>query len=68
MNKKSDGSILIIIITYIIVRIIYKLTGFSYGLSEGILNIKLLVDLCLWIIVYSLIKGIFNKVLLESKR
>ncbi len=67
MNKKSYGSILIIITTYIIVRIVYKLTGFSYNFSEGILNIKLLVDLILWIIIYVPVKNIFDKVLLQSK-
>ncbi|MBU5438427.1 hypothetical protein KQI42_10430 [Tissierella sp. MSJ-40] len=67
MNKKSYGSILIIITTYIIVRIVYKLTGFNYSFSEGILNTKLIIDLILWIIIYVPVKNIFDKVLLQSK-
>jgi hypothetical protein len=63
MNKKSYVSILVVIITYIITRIIYKLTGFSYSFSEGILNIKLLIDLGLWIIVAVLVNTALNKIL-----
>lgn len=66
MNKKSQVTILTVIATYIIVRIIYRLTGFSYSLSEGILNMKLLIDLGLWIIVFSLVGNIFRKVLVKS--
>ncbi|MBU5312509.1 hypothetical protein KQI38_10740 [Tissierella carlieri] len=63
MNKKSYVSILVVIITYIITRIVYKLTGFSYSFSEGILNIKLLIDLGLWIIVAVLVSTALNKIL-----
>lgn len=66
MNKKSQVTILTFIATYIIVRIVYRLTGFSYSLSEGILNMKLLIDLGLWIIVFSLVGNIFRKVLVKS--
>lgn len=68
MNKKSYVSVLTIITTYLTVRIVHIFTGFSYNLSEGILNIKLLEDLGLWIIVYVFIRNIFNRVLLKSKK
>lgn len=66
MNKKSQVTILTFIATYIIVRIVYRLTGFSYSLSEGILNMKLLIDLGLWIIVFFLVDNIFRKILVKS--
>ena len=66
MNKKSQVTILTVIATYIIVRIVYRLTGFSYSLSEGILNMKLLIDLALWIIVFFLVDNISRKMLVKS--
>jgi hypothetical protein len=51
--KRSGYVITIsIIITYIIVKIVYKLTGFYYSFDEGLLNIKLLIDLSLWAVVF----------------
>ncbi|HAH58459.1 MAG TPA: hypothetical protein DCL86_09945 [Bacteroidales bacterium] len=54
-----------IIITYIIVKIVYKLTGFYYNFDEGLLNIKLLIDLSLWAVVFIavnfLVKMVFHK-------
>ncbi|PKP52073.1 MAG: hypothetical protein CVT92_10655 [Bacteroidetes bacterium HGW-Bacteroidetes-1] len=54
-----------IIITYIIVKILYKLTGFHYDFTEGIVNIRLLIDLALWGFVYFsvdfLLKKLFSK-------
>jgi hypothetical protein len=66
MNRKSQLTILTVISTYIIVRVVYRLTGFSYSLSEGILNMKLLIDLGLWIIVFFLVDNIFRKILVKS--
>lgn len=67
MNKKFNISMLAFIITYIITRIIYKITGFSYSFSEGILNIKLAIDLGLWIITVILVSTILNRISLKSK-
>jgi|GEM_PF-3569164 hypothetical protein len=54
-----------ILITYIIVKILYRLTGFHYDFTEGIVNIRLLIDLALWGFVYFsvdfLLKKLFSK-------
>lgn len=68
MKEKPFFPGLTITITYIIVKIVYKLTGFSYSLLEGILNIKILVDLGLWIIVYVFVKIILNKLKLVTSK
>jgi hypothetical protein len=53
-----------IIIAYIMVKIIYKLTGFHYDF-DGIVNIKLLIDFAVWVVVYFavdfLLKKLFSK-------
>ena len=67
MNKNFCISVLTIITTYIITRIIYRLTGFSYSFSDGILNIKLLIDISLWIAISLLVGFILNKVLSKHK-
>ena len=65
--KKNNGFIpfISILITYIIVKIVYKLTGFHYGFDEGIVNIKLLMDLALWGLIYFtisfLVKSMFHQ-------
>ncbi len=53
-QKKPNGFIPLgtILITYVIVKILYKITGFSYDLTDGIVNINLLIDLALWGFVY----------------
>ena len=52
--KKSNGSFtfIVILITYIIVHIVYKLTGFYYNFGDGILNFKFVIDIALWGVVY----------------
>jgi len=53
-QKKTNGFIPLgtILITYVIVRIINKVTGFSYDFSDGVFNINLLIDLAIWFFVY----------------
>ncbi len=53
-QKKTFGFIPLgtILITYVIVKIIYKVTGFAYDFSDGIFNINLLIDVALWFLVY----------------
>ncbi|MBU3071963.1 hypothetical protein [Clostridium estertheticum] len=55
--KKSKGifTFIVVLITYIIVHIIYKLTGFYYNFGDGILNSKLVIDLALWGVVYFIV-------------
>ena len=66
-KNKNSGYILILttIFSYIIVRIVYKLTGFYYSFDEGIFNIKLLIDLSIWLAVFIpihfLVKRLFHK-------
>jgi hypothetical protein len=55
-----------IIITYVIVKIVYKLTGFHYAFSDGIANINLLIDIALWGCVYLSVDLLLKKLL--SKR
>ena len=44
-------SFITFVLTYVIVHIIYKVTGFYYSFKEGLFNFKLLIDLGLWCIV-----------------
>ncbi len=54
-----------IILTYLIVKVIYKLTGFHYDFDDGILNMSFLIDIVLWGLVYLavlvLLKRLFTK-------
>lgn len=70
MEKSKNNSsgyfiVLVTIFTYIIVKIVYRLTGFYYNFDEGIFNIKLLIDLSLWLAVFIpihfLVKRLFRK-------
>ena len=62
LNKENTILIFITgIITYILVHLVYLFTGFSYKINEGILNIKLLFDISLWLIIYFLIYIILKK-------
>lgn len=50
--KKGQGIIIFIstLLTYFIVHIIYKLTGFYYVFGQ--INYKLFVDLLMWCVIY----------------
>ena len=54
-----------IIITYVIVNILYKLTGFHYDFTDGIANISLLIDIALWVCVYLAVYYLLRKLLLK---
>jgi len=49
-QKKTDRYIIIIsiVITYISVKAIYRITGFHYDFTDGIINIRFLIDIALW--------------------
>jgi len=65
--KKTNGFIAFgsLITTYILVKIVYRLTGFHYNFSDGIFNVKLLLDIALWGFIYFpvdyLLKKLFTK-------
>ena len=61
--KKNNGVFVFItiIITYIIVHIIYKLTGFYYNLGDGILNFKFVIDIALWGVIYFVVYILLKK-------
>ena len=56
--KKNEGVRAFItgILTYLIVHIIYKLTGFYYNLGQ--LDYKLLIDISLWGIINFIVYNI----------
>lgn len=66
MNKKNYVTILTVVLTFIIVNFIYKLTGFHYSFSEGLLNLKLLIDLGVWLLIYIPLNIILDKILLSK--
>lgn len=66
MSRKNYVNILTVILTFIIAHIIYNLTGFHYNFSEGILNLKLLIDLGLWLLIYVPVNIILDKILLSK--
>jgi hypothetical protein len=49
---KKNAGIVTFIITYIIVRIIYGVSGFAYNLFSDGLKIRIILDLSLWILIY----------------
>jgi len=62
------GSVIDLIITILVTRLLYSLIGFNYSISEGILNIKLLIDLGMWLIVYFPVSYIRKRIILYKKR
>ena len=67
-QKKTERNIIIvsIVITYIIVKVIYRLTGFHYDFTDGIINIRFLIDIALWGTVYLTVVFLLRK-LFSSK-
>jgi hypothetical protein len=63
MNKNSMAMTFIsILITYIVKKIGFKLVGFHYDIfSEGILNIKFLIDVISWVVIYAIVNFLFKK-------
>jgi hypothetical protein len=67
-SKKKNNVVIplgTIIITYIIVKILYKLTGFHYDFTDGIANKSLLIDIALWGFVYLTVNFLLRKLLLK---
>ena len=63
MKKESLVELLI---TYCIVKVINLITGFSYNIFDGNFNIvSLFIDLTIWLIVYEIVNLVFSK--LENK-
>ncbi|MCY6485053.1 hypothetical protein OW763_11950 [Clostridium aestuarii] len=50
--KNGNRTVITVLITYVIVHIVYKLTGFYYNFGEGIFNFKLAIDIVLWGSIY----------------
>ncbi len=60
MIKRKN--ILAFIITYLVSRFIYILLDFEYDfLIEGI-NIKLIIDLSMWIIIFIIVSWLLEKI------
>lgn len=61
--KKSNLLITLftILFTYIIVKVVYNVSGFYYGFDDGI-SIKLFIDLALWTLVYLTIRFILIRI------
>ncbi|PTX22738.1 hypothetical protein C8N40_101566 [Pontibacter mucosus] len=53
-----------LLITYVLVKVVHNLAGFEYAIfSEGILNLKFLVDMASWAIVYAAVYFLLRKLL-----
>lgn len=59
--KEKTRPFIVVLITYIIVHIVYKLTGFYYNIGEGILNFKFIIDIALWGVVYFVVYMVIKK-------
>jgi hypothetical protein len=63
-NSNSFISLVLILLTYVIVKIGHKLAGFHYDIfSEGIMNVKFLIDIMSWGIVYAILYFLLKKLL-----
>lgn len=62
------GGVIDLIITILVTKLLYSLIGFNYSISEGILNIKFLIDLVTWLIVYCAVSYIRKRIILYKKR
>lgn len=59
MKNISTASL---IITYILTRVIFKLTNFKCSFSSGTFNIQnFVIDFGLWIIIYTIVYSILKK-------
>lgn len=56
------------LISFVVTRIIYKIIGFHYDIQEGLFNIKFLIDLGLWIIIYNLIGFLRKKIKSKTEK
>jgi hypothetical protein len=63
MNLDSKRAAFIpLLITYVVVKLVHNLAGFDYDiLSEGILNLKFLIDVASWAIVYAAVYFLLRK-------
>ncbi|SFH26629.1 hypothetical protein SAMN05421739_1091 [Pontibacter chinhatensis] len=53
-----------LIITYVVVKVVHSLIGFDYDIfSEGILNLKFLIDVASWAIVSAAVYFLLRKLL-----
>jgi hypothetical protein len=53
-----------ILLTYLIKKLGYKFVGFHYDIfREGQLNIKFLIDVISWVIIYAIVDSLFKKLL-----
>ena len=68
MNMHSKRTTFIsLIITYVVVKVIHILAGFEYDIfSEGILNLKFLVDVAFLAIVHAAVNFLLRKLLSQK--
>ena len=56
-----------LIITYVVVKVIHNLAGFDYDIfTEGVLNMRLLLDVTSWVIVHAAVNFLLRKLLPEK--
>lgn len=65
MNMHSKRTTFIsLILTYVIVKVVHSMVGFEYDIfSEGILNLKFLIDVASWAIVSAAVYFLLRKLL-----
>ncbi|OKL41096.1 hypothetical protein A3841_14825 [Pontibacter flavimaris] len=64
--RKDTGptAFLSLFITYLLVKVMHHLIGFEYDLfSEGLLNMKFIIDIASWGIVYAAVYFLLRKLL-----
>ncbi|ALI99977.1 hypothetical protein [Rufibacter tibetensis] len=62
-TESTRISLMTLLITYIVVKVVHLLTGFNYNpFEEGLLTIKFVLDVVSWVMVYGLVYFIVKKV------
>lgn len=56
-----------ILLTFLITRVVYKFTGFSYSLSQGVFNPDFMMDAGICLLLFNLVLYILEKIYRKNK-
>ncbi|WP_266203282.1 hypothetical protein [Pontibacter kalidii] len=67
MNMRMDSkraAFIPLLITYVVVKLVHTFVGFEYDLlSEGLFNMKFVIDIASWAVVYAAVYFLLRKLL-----
>ncbi|GGK77262.1 hypothetical protein ACD591_20460 [Rufibacter glacialis] len=61
MRNKKVIDLVLILLTYVVVKVVKKVIGFNYNpFKEGIMTVNFLVDVAIWGTVYAILYFLFK--------